>query len=88
MARKTPLFAPFIYTHFFLPRQARDKHRESTQKRVVFCAGKWLFDTDTDDSGYYAYIVPSTGGPGEKTALFAPFIYKKDHFTKTGSGQT
>ena len=25
--------------------------------------GKWLFDTDTDDSGYYAYIVPSTGGP-------------------------
>jgi hypothetical protein len=28
------------------------------------------------------------GQAGEKTALFAPFIYKKDHFTKTGSGQT
>ena len=25
---------------------------------------------------------------GEKTALFAPFIYKNDHFSKTGSGQT
>jgi hypothetical protein len=23
-----------------------------------------------------------------KTALFAPFIYKNDHFAKTGSGQT
>jgi hypothetical protein len=23
-----------------------------------------------------------------KTSLFAPFIYKNDHFTKTGSGQT
>ena len=31
------------------------------------------------------------GGPvtaGEKTSLFAPFIYKSDHFAKTGSGQT
>jgi hypothetical protein len=26
--------------------------------------------------------------PGEKTPLFAPFLYKCDHFTKTGSGQT
>jgi hypothetical protein len=25
---------------------------------------------------------------GKKTALFEPFIYKKDHFTKTGSGRT
>ena len=26
---------------------------------------------------------------GKKTAFFfAPFIYKDDHFTKTGSGQT
>jgi hypothetical protein len=23
-----------------------------------------------------------------KTPLFAPFMYKNDHFTKTGSGQT
>ena len=25
---------------------------------------------------------------GEKNVLFAPFIYKNEHFTKTGSGQT
>jgi hypothetical protein len=25
---------------------------------------------------------------GAKTPLFAPFIYKNDHFAKTGSGQT
>ena len=24
----------------------------------------------------------------KKTPLFAPFIYKNDHFTKTGAGQT
>ena len=27
-------------------------------------------------------------GVGEKTALFAPFIYKMHYFTKTGSGQS
>jgi TPR repeat protein len=26
--------------------------------------------------------------PGKKTALFEPFIYKNQHFTKTGSGRT
>ena len=26
--------------------------------------------------------------PGEKTALFSPFIYKMHYFTKTGSGQS
>ena len=31
--RNTPLLAPFIYKMHLLPRQARDKHRESTQKR-------------------------------------------------------
>jgi beta-galactosidase/beta-glucuronidase len=25
---------------------------------------------------------------GAKTPLFAPFVYKMHHFTKTGSGQT
>ena len=30
----------------------------------------------------------SAGGVGEKNVLFEPFIYKNDHFTKTGSGQT
>jgi hypothetical protein len=26
--------------------------------------------------------------PGKETRLFAPFVCKNDHFTKTGSGQT
>ena len=33
----------------------------------------------------HAYTCNATG---QKTALFAPYIYKCDHFTKTGSGQT
>ena len=27
-------------------------------------------------------------GPGKETSFCAPFMYKNDHFTKTGSGQT
>jgi hypothetical protein len=34
--KETRLFAPFIYKNDILPRQARDKHRESTQKRDAF----------------------------------------------------
>jgi hypothetical protein len=41
-------------------------------------------------------VAVMNGGPdiygahalGKKTALFEPFIYKNQHFTKTGSGQT
>ena len=34
---ETPLCAPFIFKMIIiLPRQARDKHRESTQNRVAF----------------------------------------------------
>jgi hypothetical protein len=44
--RKTPLFEPFIYIKtIILPRQARDKHRETAQKRVAFCA-----DDDGDET--------------------------------------
>jgi len=32
---KNGLFAPFIYKMMILPRQARDKHRETTQKGTV-----------------------------------------------------
>jgi hypothetical protein len=33
--------------------------------------------------------VPSTDAAGESTVpTCAPFIYKNEHFTKTGSGQT
>jgi hypothetical protein len=58
-----------------LPRQARDKHRKTQKKSgcVPFRLG--------------CAARPVTL-PGEKTALFAPFIYKNQHFAKTGSGQT
>jgi hypothetical protein len=34
------IFAPFIYKTIILPRQARDKHWESTQKKMPFFAPK------------------------------------------------
>ena len=34
LVRKTPLFAPFIYKTIFLPRQARDRHRENSKSGV------------------------------------------------------
>jgi hypothetical protein len=44
---------------------------------------------------YWIRVVPGVvpagsvdAGAGEKTALFAPFLYKMHYFTKTGSGQT
>ena len=38
--KRTPLFEPFIYKRdLVLPRQARDKHRESTQKQAAVFSG-------------------------------------------------
>jgi hypothetical protein len=34
-----------------------------------------------------APAVPAKGTPA-KTGIFEPFLYKNDHFAKTGSGQT
>ena len=34
----------------------------------------------------YAMVYGFSPGCGKKTALFEPFIYIKDHFTKSGSG--
>jgi len=62
------------------PRQAQDKHRESTQKRRL------CFISNAADP---APRLDIQAKPGEKNVLFAmPFIYKNDLFTKTGSGQT
>jgi hypothetical protein len=63
-----------------LPRQARDKHGESAQKRDAFCAGE----------------APCACGAGaraqravrETHLLQCHFILKTNHFTKTGSSQT
>jgi hypothetical protein len=59
-----------------LPRQAQDKRKkspDSTERRRGASASvsRMLQDTRTT---------------GEKTALFVHFLYKNDHFTKTGSG--
>jgi hypothetical protein len=66
----------FILKLIILPRQARDKHcRESTQAR--------------DDAFFAGSTLRTRQWPSvQKTALFAPFIYKNEHFAKTGSGQT
>ena len=77
MVRKTPLFAPFIYKNEIIsPRQARDKHRESTQKK----SGGFRMQVGGKAAG--------TGAAVSKNGHFEPFIYKNEHFTKTGSGQT
>jgi hypothetical protein len=58
-----------------LPRQARDKlwdRMDSFEKR----------QTSSIYAGLHGTLF------GKKTALFEPFIYKNQHFTKTGSGQT
>eukprot|EP01046_Picozoa_sp_COSAG06_P019111 COSAG06_NODE_1351_length_9765_cov_3.151976_4_plen_92_part_00 len=85
-----------------LPRQAPDKHRESTQSDMRF----WTVWRDRrrrrDDDGRWwrrgraaradadalAWVRRAADGAGKKTALFEPFIYKNQHFTKTGSGQS
>jgi hypothetical protein len=56
-----------------LPRQARDKHRESTQKRM-----RW-------DQQRNAQMM-QTRRNGKENAMFAPLSTKNAQFTKTGSG--
>jgi hypothetical protein len=46
-------------------------------------ADSLVYVTNVDDT----YSASATNNRCE-TPLFAPFIYKNDHFTKTGSGQT
>jgi hypothetical protein len=57
---KNGIFLSHLYIQcIFLPRQARDKHRE-TQKRVAFCAGR---------------IVPIFQVRNTKTPFWEPFLY-------------
>ena len=90
-------FLSTLYTKMMIipPRQARDKHRESsTQKRksaVAFScrrvrrrrSSRWRPRHSSWLSG-----LQGTLAAGKEAPLFAPFIYyKMHHFTKTGSGQ-
>ena len=56
------LFEPFIYTMIILPRQARDKHRESTQKKMRFphrfaTHVIWIVNNIYNDIILYIYII-------------------------------
>jgi hypothetical protein len=68
--RKTPLLSHF-YAKNFLPRQARDKHRETTQKKKAFCAGAKLHVASTPSAvdaaaGTMVVVQLDTGGKGGK----------------------
>jgi hypothetical protein len=57
--------------------QTYGKHSQKKTRRFLLLSDTQLTGPPQDHES-----------PGEKTPLFAPFIYKCDHFTKTGSGQT
>jgi hypothetical protein len=66
-----------------LPRQARDTHRESTQKRDRFLTG------DNNGTNTQLCTFPNASGCAQGKHTFQkPFYTKHDRFTKTGSGQT
>ena len=66
--------------HDFLPRQARDKHRENSKKSGVPLAHVGFFDC-VDDESVLIYE--------NKHIFFGHyFVLKMYRFTKTGSGQT
>jgi hypothetical protein len=82
-AGKTPVLSQLSYATHDQITKARDslgtaaRHRKTCEKKgCVFFAGAQLSAARDCIRG------------GKKTALFAPFIYKNHHFTKTGSGQT
>jgi hypothetical protein len=68
----------------FLPRQARDKHRESTQKKRPFSRRAGFV------SGVRAMMADHELLSGKDTRLLRATFHTKNghHFTKTGSGQT
>ena len=98
--RKSPLFGCHSIL-IILPRQARNRHRESTRKRGAFCVSQ-VAAVDNDVIAHEKRIPSDVdgifcafhGGAGSlnnwvrKTPLLEPFSAKHDHFTKTTSGQT
>jgi hypothetical protein len=82
--KKRSFWGKIICKHDDLPRQARDKHREENSKNRLAQLNELAALVDADGDG----TITIWEFCGAKTPLFAPFIYKNDHFTKTGSGQT
>jgi hypothetical protein len=84
-----------------VPRQARDNHRESTQNQTRFLTGRlreeqlwWLARLENFNQKIPRREVEVIARTVEarckvrENGIFAPFIYKNEHFAKTGSGQT
>ena len=88
--KETPLLQCHLYTKcIILPRQARDKHRESTQKRVTrFLRHARVIWRGQGPTCHWQrcprYLNPAKALVKKRSFL----IYKNDDFTKTGSGQT
>ena len=87
--KKTGAFCPFsIGKMNMLIRQARGRHTKSTEKHHnTHCCGVeqaqgWK---PTDDQA--AYCTDSSAGKTTHRIFGAPFKCKRDHVTKTGSGQ-
>ena len=82
---RRPLFV--WLKRIILPRQARDKHRESTQNReaTFFFLRSWTAGEGSGIRGPGLRLILA----GAKNApFFEPFVVdKNDHFAKTGSGQ-
>ena len=76
-----------LFENDSLPRQARDKHREETLIKARFCvsAGAGAHMT----AGLFGVKWFLMALAVRKALLSAPFYTtQRDHFTKTGSGQT
>jgi hypothetical protein len=81
--KKTVAVLSHLYRNaIILPRQARYKHtsRENSKKTIVF-SGEGEEHAETSWAIHFLLCACETG-------IIKPFIYKCDHFTKTGSGQT
>ena len=102
--RKTRVMSsamPFytVKTAIILPRQARGKHRQSTQKREIFlfCAGEPGSRADPFAPPQYGSFWDRWRVSSNRSAtreswcptvvLSHSFMHTSDHFTKTGSGQ-
>ena len=81
--QKTVFLSHLSIRTIILPRQARDTHRESTQKRDRFLTG------DNNGTNTQLCTFPNASGCAQGKHTFQkPFYTKHDRFTKTGSGQT
>jgi hypothetical protein len=81
--KKTVAVLSHLYRNaIILPRQARYKHtsRENSKKTIVF-SGEGEEHAETSWAIHFLLCACENG-------IIEPFIYKCDHFTKPGSGQT